>query len=180
MSENWEQQINALLDGELDEQEAAALRQEAEGNEALARAIVEAYGLQAKLDELDIEPAPASLRARLARIPKTESADRKRWFGMPKWIPVGAMAAVPLAVIAMVMMTSGPEPSAPGQPEFTQEEILQAQEDVRIAFAYLDRISGRAGLQMQQQIAKELSSGVNDNVAEHMPFTSHSEQEEKS
>ena len=182
-NEHWEARINALLDGELDEAEAAALKQEAEHDQALARAIVEAYALQARLDQLEVERAPASLRKRLADIPKMEAPERKRWFGMPRWVPVGAMAAVPLAVIAMVMMQSGPTgPVGPGQqaPEYTQQEIMQAQQDLRTAFAYLDRINDRAAREIRAELADELSDGVNDNVTEHMPFTHSSEQEENS
>lgn len=174
-SEHWEAQINALLDGELDEHEAAALKQEAEQDQALARAIVEAYALQARLDELEVERAPASLRKRLADIPKSESVGRKRWFGMPRWIPAGAMAAVPLALGAMVMMQFLPQ-----QPEYSRAEVMQARQDVITAFAYLDRIGARAGREIRGGLAEEFSDGVNDNVAEHMPFTSRSRQEEKS
>lgn len=174
-SEQWEARINALLDGELDEQEAAALKQEAESDPALARAIVEAYALQARLDELEVERAPASLRERLANIPKAESAGGKRWFGMPRWIPAGAMAAVPLALVAMVMMQSVEQ-----QPDYSRAEVMQARQDVITAFAYLDRIGERAGREIHNELAEELNDGVTDNVAEHMPFTSRSRQEEKS
>lgn len=179
IDERWEARINALLDGELDAQEVAALKREAERNEALAQAIVEAYSLQARLDELEIEPAPASLREKLARIPKTESAHGRRWLGMPKWVPVGAMAAVPLLVVAMVMMTQSPT-VGPEQPEYTEAEILQARQDVLTAFAYLERVGERTGRQIEGELAEELSSGVNDNVARYMPFTNQSEQEDKS
>lgn len=174
-SEHWEAQINALLDGELDEHQAAALKQEAEQDQALARAIVEAYALQARLEELEVERAPASLRKRLSDIPKTQSVGRRRWFGMPRWIPVGAMAVVPLALVAMVMMQSVSQ-----QPDYNRAEVMQARQDVITAFAYLDRIGARAGREIRGELAEELSEGVNDNVAEHMPFTSRSRQEEKS
>jgi len=173
--EHWEPRINALLDGELDEQEAAALKREAEQDQVLAQAIIDAYALQSALDRLELEHAPASLRRRLARIPKTESAGRKRWLGMPRWAPVGALAAIPLAVIAMVMMTG-----TPPKPKYSQAEILQARQDVITALAYLDRIGERTGLEIKGELAKEFSSGVNDNVAKHMPFANRSEQEEKS
>lgn len=175
MNGDWEARINALLDGELDARESAALKREAEENQALAQAIVDAYALQARLDQLEIERAPASLSARLARIPKTESKARKSWFGMPRWAPVGAIAAIPLVVIAMVMMQSEPE-----VPEYTEAEILQATQDVRTAFAYLDRIGARAAREIEAELAKELRSGVNDNVTKHMPFTNHSRKEENS
>jgi anti-sigma factor RsiW len=175
MNEHWEARINALLDGELDEQEAAAFKREAGQNESLAQAIIEAYALQSALEQLQIERAPASLRSRLARIPKTEKAGSKRWLGMPRWVPAGAFAAIPLAVIAMVMMSGTPE-----KPDYSQAEILQARQDVITALAYLDRVGERTGLGIKGQLSKEFSNGVSDNVAKHMPFAHKSEQEEKS
>lgn len=180
VDEYWEAQINALLDGELGPKEAAALRQEAEHNSTLARAIVDAYALQSSLDALEVERAPDSLRARLAEIPRREAAPRSNWFGMPRWVAAGAMAALPLAVVAMLMMQAPENGPAPQQPEFTQEQIEQATRDVQTAFAYLDRIGERTGLEIHGQLAKELSHGVNDNVADHMPFTSRSKREENS
>lgn len=179
-NEHWEARINALLDGELDKAEAAALKKEAEQDQALARAIVEAYALKARLEELEIERAPASLRKRLADIPRSEAPESKRWFGMPRWVPLGAMAAVPLAVIAMVMMQAGPVGPGPQAPKYTEQEILQARQDLHTAFAYLDRINDRAAREIRSELADELSDGVNDNVTKHMPFTHSSEQEENS
>ncbi len=175
LNEQWEARINALLDGELDAEETAELQREAESNAGLAQAIVEAYRLQAMMDQLEIERAPASLRAKLSRIPQTESAADRRWFGMPRWLPVGAVAAVPLLVIAVVMMQSGPR-----QRDYTEAEVLQARQDVLTAFAYLDRVGERAGRVIEGELAKEFSDGVNDNVSRYMPFTHQSEQEEKS
>ena len=182
MNENWEARINAMLDGELDQQEMAELKREAEDNAELARAIVEAYALQASLDELHVERAPDSLRAKLAAIPTTARKQSARWFGMPRWVPAGAMAAIPLLVIAMVMMqpdpASGPERTA--QPEFTEAEIRKAREEVMIAFAYLDRIGERTGKHIESELAEELGSSVTENISRYMPYTGNSEQEESS
>lgn len=184
INETWEVRINALLDGELNPQEVEALKSEAQHDADLAQAIIDAYALQSGLDELEIERAPASLRSRLAEIPgaeKKQSAEKKQpthWFGMPRWVSAGALAAVPLLVIAMVMMQSQPELAE--QPEFTEAEILQARQDVIVAFAYLDRIGDRAGRQIESEISEELSSGVNRNVTRYMPYTNNSLQEETS
>lgn len=175
IDEHWEARINALLDGELAEDEIAALKAEAEHNRALARAIVDAHAVQAMIEDLEIERAPASLRKKLSRIPRTESAGNRTWLGMPGWAPVGAMAAIPLVVIAMVMMQPGPS-----QPEYTQAEVLRARQEVLTAFAYLDRIGERTGRKIENELAEELSDSVNDTVGRYMPFTHQSEQEEES
>lgn len=170
----WEAQINALLDGELDEQSTAVLKAAAAANPELAQAIIEAHRLHASLEQLRIERAPASLRRKLKRIPRSESR-RRRWLGIPRWAAVGAVAAIPLVVIAMVMMQSS---GGPGR--YTEAEIRQAREDLALAFSYIDRIGQRAGEHMRGELAKELRSSVTDNVARHMPFTHQSQEENNS
>ena len=51
---DWEDQINALLDGELDDAQADALKGAAEQDQALARAIIEAYQLQQLMASLPV------------------------------------------------------------------------------------------------------------------------------
>ena len=77
----WESQVNALLDGELDEESTAALKRAAGEDHELARAIIEAYELQRGMERLVIERAPASLRKKLRRIPRAQqtSSSRHRW-----------------------------------------------------------------------------------------------------
>ena len=58
--EKWEAQINALLDGELNQDDAELLKAEASDDRELARAIIEAYQLQKAMDEIRVERAPAS------------------------------------------------------------------------------------------------------------------------
>lgn len=181
LNEQWETRINELLDGELGPQQIAELKGEARKNEKLAQAIIEAYALQARLDELEVERAPDSLRTRLAGIPGSQKEQPARWFGLPRWIPASAMAAVPVLVIAMVMMQPQTQPQdQAGVPEYTEAEIQQAQQDLLTAFAYLDRIGARTGQQIESELAEELSSGVNENITRHMPFTNNPEQEESS
>ena len=70
--ENQEQRINALLDGDLDPAEADLLKAAAGDDRDLAQAIVEAYQLQQAMDAVQVEPAPASLKKRLAAIPRQQ------------------------------------------------------------------------------------------------------------
>ena len=58
--EKWEELINALLDGELNETDADALKEQAGSDQALARAIIEAYQLRKAMTEIEVERAPAS------------------------------------------------------------------------------------------------------------------------
>jgi hypothetical protein len=60
--QEWEEQVNALLDGELNDVQAGALKAAAASDQALAQAIIEAYQLQQALNALPLERAPDSLR----------------------------------------------------------------------------------------------------------------------
>jgi predicted permease len=97
-----EQQINALLDGELDDTAVEALRLDASEDQELARAIIDAYQLQRAMEHTGVEHVPASLRKRLRRIPREQ---RPAW-QQPRWIM--ATAAVPL-----VLLTVGDEQALP-------------------------------------------------------------------
>ena len=57
--ENWEEKINALLDGELDPNESEQLKWAASNDQDLARSIVEAYQLQRAMEHVQVEKAPA-------------------------------------------------------------------------------------------------------------------------
>jgi anti-sigma factor RsiW len=75
--DKWEQQINALLDGELNGADSEALKSAAETDVELARRIVEAYQLQRLMAELPQERAPASLTKRLLAVPAEQKAELK-------------------------------------------------------------------------------------------------------
>ena len=163
----WEAQINALLDGELDDAAAESLKAEAEHDPALARAIIEAYQLQRLLAEIPQERAPDSLRARLQRIPaEQESAERRiaearksveRVSRRPRWLEprwAMALAALPL-VVALGIQFSGPK-------EPTDAELAQARQDLALAFAYLEKASRVT----EREIEHSIGAGMRDPVTE--------------
>ena len=82
-SGRWEEQINALLDGELGPEEAESLKAAATEDQVLAREIIEAYQLQQAMEGLRPESAPASLRRKLKKIPR-QHAERPV-FLQPRW-----------------------------------------------------------------------------------------------
>jgi anti-sigma factor RsiW len=161
---SWEQQINALLDGELSESEADALKHAATDNTELARLIVEAYQLQQMMAGLPQDRAPASLTKRLLAVPAEQKAKQKAeqkaekaitargWF-RPGWVM--AVAAVPLVVIAMNMMQ-------PKQP--SAEEIAQARHDLAIAFAYLDKAGRVTGREIESTVGNTMTDAITGSV----------------
>lgn len=159
--EQREQQINALLDGELDEAGAEQLKAAATDDRDLARSIVEAYQLQQLMDGLPAEQAPASLRKRLNSIPReqrSEGAHRsppKIGFRLlqPRWVM--ALAAVPLAIIMLSMM----QPDTP-----SDSEIAQARQELALAFAYLDKARHITGREIESSVGNTLADAITGSV----------------
>ncbi len=158
----WEAQVNALLDGELDDDQAGALKAAAESDHALASAIIEAYQLQRMLAALPLERAPDSLREKLRRIPAEQESlqrtrvarhqeTRRRWFE-PRWAM--ALAALPL-VVALGVQLSGPR--AP-----SDAELAQARQDLAMAFGYLQKASRVT----EREIEQSIGAGMRDPVTE--------------
>ncbi len=81
----WEDSINALMDGELDSGETAALKLAATDDRHLARTIIDAYQLQQALASIPVEQAPASLRKKLRRIPRDQRVRQRPDFLRPRW-----------------------------------------------------------------------------------------------
>jgi len=151
--QDWEAQINALLDGELDEPGADALKAAARNDQSLARAIIEAYQLQQALAALPMERAPASLRRKLRRIPRER---REPWLGFllqPRW--AGGMAL--LAVLALLLTQLGPRTPS-------DEEIAKARQELAVAFAYLDKVGARTELEIESTVGAEMNEAVTDTM----------------
>ncbi|MGI9291641.1 MAG: hypothetical protein ACR2QG_10250, partial [Gammaproteobacteria bacterium] len=98
--DKWESQINALLEGELDDDESEALKWAATADQELARSIVEAYQLQRAMEHVHVEKAPASLSRRLKKIPRQH---RPAIF-QPRWAM--AFAVVPLVIVSVFVIKS--------------------------------------------------------------------------
>jgi anti-sigma factor RsiW len=151
--EKWEDRINALLDGELNEEDAERLKAEASDDRELARAIIEAYQLQQAMDAIRVERAPASLRKKLKAIPRQESGRPLFGFLQPRWVM--AAAAVPLVLISVMLM----QPKTP-----SAEEIAQARQEMAIAFAYLDKAGVITGREIESSVGETMADAVTGSV----------------
>jgi len=130
--------------------------------------------IDSMMEQLTVEKAPASLSRRLKRIPREERRKENRWSWLmpgqlPQWALAPAFAAVPLLVLAFVLMQ-------PQQP--SAADVEQARQDLAIAFAYLDKVGYRTGNEIQNVLGGELRHSVKDNLSEHIPFTEQSRKEE--
>lgn len=149
-----EERINALLDGELDNEQAEQLKQEAMSDQELARSIIEAYQLQRAMEGIRVERAPASLRRKLRRIPR----EQRPAYLQPAWVT--AFAVVPLLIVAIALMQPGE--MQPREP--TAAEVAQARQELAVAFAYIDRVSARAGNEIQSELSGEMTDAVAGSV----------------
>jgi len=160
----WEEQINALLDGELGAQQAQELQAAARDDRQLAAAIVAAYQLQQALEAVPQQRAPDSLRLKLANIPHEHGKPEKRgekaargWL-QPAWIT--ALAAVPLLLIALSLR--GPEQSHVKEPSIA--ELEQARQELAVAFGYLEKVTRKASLEIGTTVNSEMQQSINENM----------------
>jgi anti-sigma factor RsiW len=154
--DKWEEQINALLDGELDPDESEELKSAATNDQDLARAIVEAYQLQRAMEHVSVEKAPASLTRKLKKIP----ARNRPVFLQPRWAM--AFAVVPLMVISVALIQDRePVVTPPVVADADQARLAQARRDLAVAFAYIDQVSDRTS----NIIESEIGGGMSDAVA---------------
>lgn len=180
--------INALLDGELDEVAAAALKAKAAEDSVLSQAIIDAWLLQRALETLPLEKAPASLTRRLNGIPRQQARlSRRPVFGLPRWAVVASLASVTLVAVAMMM--SGPggqgQGQVPGAPQHAisgpmndAARVAQARRDLAVAFHYLDKSGFRVARRMNEVLNREVAEPVRDELNQRMPFTGHTRKEE--
>jgi len=151
--EKWEEQINALLDGELSQTDAELLKAEASDDRDLARAIIEAYQLQQAMDDIRVERAPDSLRKRLRAIPRQHRRAPLFNIFQPPW--AAAFAVIPLVFMVLIMM----QPNTP-----STQEIEKARQDLAIAFAYLDKAGQFAGREIESTVGNTMSDAIAGSI----------------
>ncbi len=152
--EHWQKAIDDLLDGNLSAGEAKALRQEAKGDEQLARAIIDAYQIQGELESMGMEPAPESLQKRLRAIP---SQQRGRRTPQLRWM--GALATSAAALVLLIGINRD-------QQEPTVVEITLARAELAIAFSYLNTIGHKAGLEIKREIGGTMKDALFTGIRE--------------
>lgn len=151
--EKWEDQINALLDGELSAADAELLKTEATDDRELARAIIEAYQLQQAMDSVKVERAPGSLRKRLRAIPAEQRPNPAFRLFQPRWVT--ALASIPLVIIAISLM----QPDSP-----SESDLAQARQDMALAFAYLDRAGVITAREIESTVGQTMANAVTHSV----------------
>jgi len=184
-TQDWESEINALLDGELDDAQSEALKNAARNDSVLAQAIVEAWQLHKNMDQLSLEKAPASLSRKLKRIPREQSrVSVGALAGLPRWVTASGLSLVMIIALVVVLKQPGGQPpvatqQAEATPISDSERVEQAQRDLEIAFYYLDKAGMRAGQQINEVLSDELSAPLTGTISKHIPYIGHSRKEKR-
>jgi hypothetical protein len=151
MSEHWEQQINALLDGELDHTGIAALEAAAQSDPALARTLDEARELQQLLGVVPRHKTPRRLRRKLLAIPGGGVSL------FPAWLRGGAV----LASLALVLYIF---PAGQDRPSLA--EIEQGRQELALTLAYLHRATQTANSHISRRINGAVMDPVTDTTSQ--------------
>ena len=132
--------------------------------------------LERLFERVSIEPAPASLRRRLRRIPLEEQPRAGWWRRLfpaalePRFVLVPALAAALLAVGVVLLM--------PRQP--SEAEVLEARAELAVAFRYIGKVGRETGHEIRSVLDGELRQPVKESLSEHIPFTEQFRKEESS
>ena len=154
-----EEQINALVDGELGAAAQAELEKAADADPAIARALLEARELQVMLGSMPRMAAPRRLSRRLLAIASPSLTERLAGrLTRRAWLGAGGALAV-LAFTALVIL-----PLLPDRPGAT--EIEQGRQDLALALAYLERSRQLAQREVNTQLADAPIDPVTRNAAQ--------------
>jgi len=132
---DFEDRLDAVLDGEADAVQLQRLRDLAADDSALAGKLALALEAREALRRMGQVKAPPLLAARLRRIPRSS----RRWLSHP-W-GLGIAAGLLLATFAG-LLNRGP----------SQREVLQIRRDLAVAFTYLEKTSAQVSRETRRQI----------------------------
>lgn len=150
----WEEQINALLDGELNDEQAQRLRAAAENDAALAGTIREAVQLRQAISNIPVDRAPSSLHRKLRSIPRQQQVHERSRFLQLRW---GLVMATILVAVTIAVSQIGPS-------EPTAAEIAQARQELNLALTYLVKTSRRTRSEITSNIHHGFTRPVTDNT----------------
>ena len=145
--------LEAWIDGDLDEAEAAAVNahvdqcESCRAEQQLAEAVV--VELRA-LPEFDL---PERVLQAVREKTRPTLAQRLRsFFDDLVSRPVPALAAVAAVVLVVLVLSPSPRPT---EPEYTDQEVARAVAETRLALAYVGSIAQRAELRVKERVLNE-------------------------
>jgi hypothetical protein len=144
--ERWERQVNALIDGELNDQEIRSLNEAAATSSDLAGMLKQARLLQALTATLPERVPREQLSEKLLQIPQRRAR---------RWIPWATAASL---VVALSWLLAD---------SYNQtRELAQARQDMSIAMHYLRQATGRTHAVILASVAQGFKEPVHRNAVE--------------
>ncbi|MEM7052579.1 MAG: zf-HC2 domain-containing protein [Acidobacteriota bacterium] len=138
----WDEQIEAFVDGELDDDRELLLRAHLVGCRRCRREVALAGELQRELRRLPMLDLPATVRTQVpSPVPVTRATPQVR-----PWLPWAAGLA---ALLALMVGLERP-PATP-----TAVEVARAEHEARLAFAYIAEAGRKTGRELRDGVIRE-------------------------
>jgi hypothetical protein len=145
--------LEAWIDGDLDDGEAAAVRahvdrcESCRADQQLAEAVV------AELRSLpEFEVPERVLQAVHTKTRPALGGSIRSFFSASRFRPVPALAAVAAVVLAVLMFSSSPRPN---EPQYSDQEVARAVAETKLALVYVGSIAQRAELRVRERVLNE-------------------------
>jgi len=148
----FEQLLDAFIDGDLEPDQRQVLLARASEDPALGASLANAMELQQALSGLPKLQAPASLTRKLQQIPQPLSHWADNWLRRPRWA---------YAAILVLSLMGGREIYQQHQQQLAQQaELAQARQDLALALAYLNKVNRNANTQIQLTVNEATAKPV--------------------
>ena len=145
--------LDAWIDGDVDESEAVAMQAHVDDCEACQRERRLAEELVAELRAMPRFEVPERVLRAVDRQTRTGVAEKLHsFFEAIVRRPLPAMAAVAAVLVVAVVMTPWNRSSVP---EYSEQEISRAADDLRLAFAYVGDVTRRAEVRVKDRVLDE-------------------------
>jgi len=147
------ERLDAWIDGDLDDAEAAAVKEHVDRCESCMAEQQLAMAVVAELRSMPEFDVPARVMQAVKRETRPTLVERFRAFLEDHRIhPVPAFAVIS-AVILIVLVVPPWRP--PAEPQYTDQEVARAVAETRLALAYVGSIAQRAELRVKERILDE-------------------------
>ena len=147
------ERLEAWIDGEVDESEAAAITAHIEDCASCQREWRLAEEVVAELRSMPtFDPPEGVIRAVHQKTRPHVMEKLQSIFQGAVSRPLPVMATVAAVLLVVVVMTPWNRSSAP---EYSDQEISRAADEVRLAFAYLGDMTRRAELRVKEKVLEE-------------------------
>jgi len=145
--------LEAWIDGDLDDAEAAAIKAHVEQCETCKAEQKLAETVVAELRALPEFDVPEKVLQTVREKTRPTFAEKLGAFVEPfKSRPVPALATVAAVVVMVLVLSPWRQPP---EPKYTDQEVARAVAETRLALAYVGSVAQRAELRVKEKVLKE-------------------------